>query len=242
MNDIVYMLKDPLPDNGVELGYSLRSLKNIPHGKVFMVTPTLPEWINPDTVEHVSHLPVHSQKYNDLGEKWRWLGTNDVMSDEVIYMDDDFYIVRQITRAGPRPNFHPLEVVIQYYYEKTGGRPGGVEVALRNCMRLLREKGIRQPNHPIQHYPWPVERDNIPVHWEDGRGPYDWKILEFNHNYPDPPEYWHESKIRTKVDLRNVAKRGTPYMSSVDGATMITSGLLGLLQKMFPEPSIHERD
>ena len=241
MNDIVYMLKDPLPDNGVELGYSLRSLKHMPHGRVFMVTPRLPDWINPDTVEHISHLPVHeNRKWDDLGEKWKWLGTNDVMTDEVIYMDDDYFIIRPVKQAGPRPAFHPLWVLIKYYTEEYGD----VEIvrAFINAERLIKEHGVEVPLHPLQHYPWPVVRSNIPVHWEDGKGPYDWKILEFNHNNPNPPEYHHENKVTNREDLQRVVARGTPYVSSADDGSFVDSGLLSLLEQMFPEKSEYERD
>ena len=89
MNDTVYMLKYPLPDEGIELRYSLRSLKNLPHDRVFMVTPKLPDWIRPSSVVHMGHLPVNTTKYVDLSEKWRWLGTNSHLTDEITYMDDD---------------------------------------------------------------------------------------------------------------------------------------------------------
>jgi len=241
MNDIVYFLKENLSNNGVELGYSLRSLKNLPHGRVFMVTPKLPEWINPDTVEHIDHLPVHDNKWGDLGEKWKWLGTNDVMTDEVTYMDDDYYIVKPIYKPGPRHYFYPLRTVIEYFIEKHGPN-NNLVTAMVNCERLLKEKGIEEPLCPQQHWPWPVVRSNIPVHWEDGKGPYDWKILEFGHNNPDPQQWLWECKVTSKWQLEFTIERDQPYLSSLDGPSLVDSGLLDLLEYLFPEKSEFERD
>ncbi len=114
----MYMLKAPLPMDGIELKYSLRSLRNIPHDKVFMVTPTLPDIVDPDRVTHISHLPVHELKYEDLGEKWKWLGTNTVMSDNVTYMDDDYYILSPVAGAHPRASHMPLRILIDHYERK----------------------------------------------------------------------------------------------------------------------------
>lgn len=244
MNDIVYMLKTPLSLDGMELKYSLRSLKNIPHGRVFMVTPTLPDIVDPDKVIHISHLPVHEAKYDDLGEKWKWLGTNTEMTDNVTYMDDDYYILNPVPRAGPKASFQPLWVLIEFYERKKEMYIGKTEVsdAIINTMRLLKEQGINEPLAPCQHFPWPVKRSNIPLHWDDGNGPYEWKTIEFNHNNPDPPQWPYECKITTKEDMRTVLKRGLPFLSSLDGISMYTSGLVTLLGLTFPEKSEYERN
>jgi hypothetical protein len=245
MNDIVYFLKDPLPDGGIELQYSLRSLKNIPHAKVFMVTPTLPKLVDPDTVEHVSDVPVQKKKWADLGEKWKWLNTPAAadMTDEIIYMDDDFYIMRAITRAPPKCAYNPLWSVVELYKTKaktTVGSTDMIEVMV-NTLRLLKEQGIEEPWCPQQHWPWLVERSNIPVHWEDGKGPYDWKVLEFHHNNPNPPEYYHECKVSTRIEIKAVLDCGIPFLSSKEGISFFTSGLLTMLSKTFPEKSEYEK-
>ncbi len=246
MDDIVYFLKTPLPNEELELKYSLRSLKNIPHGKVFMVTPTLPDIVDPDRVEHVSDLPVGETKYDDLSIKWKWLGTNTVMTDHVIYMDDDYYIIKPVPRPrAHKLGFHPLWAIIDLYKHKEKTNLGGntdVLDANINTMRLLQERGVKKPNSPQQHFPWPVERSNIPIHWEDGNGPYDWKILEFNHNNRHPPMYAYECKASNRAGLSKVIKRGGAYLSSNEGITLYTSGILTFLSAKFPERSVYERD
>ncbi len=248
MNDVVYFLKTPLAFHEVELKYSLRSLRNIPHGKVFMVTPTLPDIVNPDSVVHVSHLPVHERKYDDLSEKWKWLGTNTLMTDNVTYMDDDYYITLPVSLPLPKLGFHPLWLMVEFFENQSykslgvGTEAASLIAAQHNTMRLLKEHGIEDPISPQQHFPWPVKRSNIPVDWEDGNGPYDWKIIEFNHNNPNPPIYLHECKVTNHESLVKVMKRTPAFLSSQDGITLYTSGLLTLLSMKFPEKSEYERN
>jgi hypothetical protein len=241
--DIVYFLKTPLPFDEIELKYSLRSLKNIPHGKVFMVTPTLPDIVDPNGVEHVSHLPAHNNKYADLGEKWKWLGTNTVMTDNVTYMDDDYFIIRPITCAQ-KLAFQPLWLMVDFYTQrqrKFFSVSPDLLHANQNTLRLLEEKGIEEPMSPHQHYPYPVERSNIPVNWEDGNGPYDWKILEFNHNYSNPPQFPHENKMTSHEGLVEIMKRSPCVISTQDGIGLYESGVLTVLSLKFPERSEYER-
>ncbi len=243
--DIVYMLTAPLPYDGIELKYSLRGLKNMPHGKVFMITPTLPDLVDPDKVVLVDHLPVGETKYDDLQIKWNWMGTATNMTDTITYMDDDYFIIKPVPRPKAfKLSLQPLWVILELYVREAKYNLRGehnLRDTIINTMRVLKEQGIEEPRWPQQHFPWPVKRSNIPLHWDDGNGPYEWKTMEFNHNNPDPTQYPHECKVTTHGSLIQVMKTGSPYLSSQDGLTLYTSGLLTLLSMMFPEKSEYEQ-
>jgi len=90
--DIVYPVIRTRDDN-LELRYSLRSLKNIKHNKVFII------WYKPKWVKNVIHI-----EYDD--KNWRWqnvidkyrIACNDSrISDDFIWMMDDVFILEKIT-------------------------------------------------------------------------------------------------------------------------------------------------
>lgn len=98
--DIVYVAKNS-PANE-ELRYSLRSLQNIPHRKVFIVGGC-PMFINKRTVKHI---PV-AQK---LGNKWlntssllKVIVNNQEISDNFILFNDDFFVWNEIDKL---PYYH----------------------------------------------------------------------------------------------------------------------------------------
>ena len=101
--DIVYCLKEN--STFEEFKYSLRSLKNFPHRRVW-VYGGCPEWINPATVTHV---PVIQNKGN------KWLNTsflfsnivqNDEITEDFVWFNDDFFVLQEIEQ-------------LPYYYDRT---------------------------------------------------------------------------------------------------------------------------
>jgi len=243
-HDIVYFLKEDLPLDGAELRYSLRSLVNFPHHKVWMVTPTLPDWVDSARVILVDHLPEHKDKYADLSEKWKWLGTNEDMPRKIVYMDDDYYVIKPVKRPPSRSAHYSLSNHIRLneeYNQKLNipAKNSTLLTALKNTERLLIEREAPLL-HPIQHVPWLVKRKNIPVHWEDGRGPYDWKILEFNHKPPkNVPNMLHENKTYSVQGTIQILERGWRYISSGE-QHWVDSGLGNWFRKLFPYPSVYE--
>lgn len=88
--DIVYILKET-DDNNVELLYSLRSLKNIKHWKVFIV------WFKPDWIKNIIHIPAddpYKVKSLNALHKIKIACNNKRISEEFVLMNDDFYILK----------------------------------------------------------------------------------------------------------------------------------------------------
>lgn len=90
--DIVYLVKDS--DVNEELTFSLRSLKNIPHDKVFLVGG-FPANINP---EKVYHIPTAQgpNKYHNTTSSLRTVANTSEVSEDFILMNDDFFIMSPI--------------------------------------------------------------------------------------------------------------------------------------------------
>ena len=86
--DIVYVYKQWW-GNWQELRYSLRSLVNIPHDKVYIIGD------KPDGVRWVIHIPVSDEweKFENVIHKFKVIVGNENISDDFILMHDDFYIM-----------------------------------------------------------------------------------------------------------------------------------------------------
>ena len=90
-NDIVYILKpDIVPD---ELRYSLRSLENFPHRKVFFVCGC-PKGFKPDG--HIKHQQVGKNKWDLIRSSMREALKCDEITEDFFLFNDDFFVMKPI--------------------------------------------------------------------------------------------------------------------------------------------------
>ena len=87
--DVVYLVSK-CPNNNIELRYSLRSLKNIKYDNVFLV------WYKPNWVKNVKHIPFNDKddKFLNVKKKQKIIASHPDISDNFIYMNDDFYFLK----------------------------------------------------------------------------------------------------------------------------------------------------
>jgi hypothetical protein len=114
--DIVYPLAFLYDYN--ELRYSLRSLKNLPHGRVF-IGGYAPDWLANSTYIFVDKPLDMNRKNHEIGNIYAVLANlkavmDDEVSDDFILMNDDFYILNPLDEL---PVLHrgPIENVIAEY-------------------------------------------------------------------------------------------------------------------------------
>lgn len=89
--DIVYILKDSSYNDYIELRYSLRSLVNIEHNNVYIVSRNLPDWVK--NVKHIKCCDIYgTNQLNALNKIATACKEN--ISEEFILMNDDFYILK----------------------------------------------------------------------------------------------------------------------------------------------------
>lgn len=107
--DIVYFVR---PSNyNDELKYSLRSLKNIPHGNVFMAG-YMPGWTK--NVKHIKAYHTPGSSNSNTNRQLEAIANDNRVSEDFILMNDDFFIMSYMDEI-PRLNRGPIENVLAYY-------------------------------------------------------------------------------------------------------------------------------
>jgi hypothetical protein len=90
--DIVYIYRHSR-DDGRELRYSLRSLSNVPHGKVFIIGDK-PKWTK--GIVHVPASDPHGLKALNALHKITVACRDPRVSEDFVLMNDDFYVLKPI--------------------------------------------------------------------------------------------------------------------------------------------------
>ncbi len=151
--DILYTVREG--DNNEELRYSLRSLKNIPHNRVFIVG------YKPSWVKNVIHIPTEQDdlKYS--------VTTNNIMdacsfsdlSDDFILMNDDFFIMKPMDKINP---YHRGEIddVVELYKKRYDDVSLYVQ-GMIDTKEYMRELGISSSLSYELHIPMVMNRDKF---------------------------------------------------------------------------------
>jgi len=134
--DVVYSCR---PGSNEELRYSLRSLVNVPHGRVWIVGGW-PAW-----VRDVGTIPTRV-----LGNKYRTVTANMIaacsepeISDPFLFFNDDMYAVEPIRWFGHHHRNTMREHITEY--EQGGWRNSLYVQGLRDTLALLQYLGFEDP-------------------------------------------------------------------------------------------------
>ena len=92
MWDIVYFVKDSV--NNEELRYSLRSLRNFPHHKVWFYGGC-PKGLRPDC--HVAVKQNQKNKWENVSMMLRMACVNDMITKKFWLFNDDFFIMEKVS-------------------------------------------------------------------------------------------------------------------------------------------------
>jgi hypothetical protein len=98
--DVVYVVRPG--ENNLALRFSLRSLANLPHGRVF-VAGHCPSWVRNITAIPVRKLP---SKLNTIENNIKVALKHPELGERCVYFNDDFYVMEPIdevpiTHGGP---------------------------------------------------------------------------------------------------------------------------------------------
>ena len=109
--DIVYPVKST--NENLELRYSLRSLQNIQHDRVFIIGDL------PNFAQNVTHIPVNrlSSRYASTTNSLKTICLNKEISDNFIWMNDDFFILKPIHPSDLLLNRGKMKDVINHYHK-----------------------------------------------------------------------------------------------------------------------------
>lgn len=153
MWDIVYFVKDT-PDNE-ELRYSLRSLSNFPHRKVWFYGGC-PKGLNPDF-----HVPVKQDKDN----KWKNVSmmldmacNNPAITEEFWLFNDDFFIMEEIKQPKNyyRGDLYKRIVQLEDVYKGFTS----YSKLLRNCAKELESLGCPTKDFSL-HIPLKINKSDM---------------------------------------------------------------------------------
>ena len=151
--DVVYILRaDVKPD---ELRYSLRSIeKNMTHGKVWFFCGC-PDGIVPD--EHVRMVQAGLNKWERVRNTLIRVCKTDGVSDRFWLFNDDFYVLRRMTRTVP---LHRGEILDHVKDIETSRNmlPSGYSIQLRKCEWMLRQAGLSTNDYTL-HIPMLIDKE-----------------------------------------------------------------------------------
>jgi hypothetical protein len=156
--DIVYLLKESKENE--ELRYSLRSLKNMPHDKVFFVGG-MPDFVNLDKVFHIPTLQ-DANRYKNTATGMLTACMCSKISDDFILMNDDFFIMTPIKDVKKEFNLHRglLDDMILYYSNEFPFKDEYLS-GLRETRELLRRLKIHGPLSYELHIPMVINKRDM---------------------------------------------------------------------------------
>lgn len=150
--DILYPVKEY--DHNPELRYSLRSLKNIPHGRVFFVGYK-PDWVSDEVTLIPRKQNPYETKYLKTTENLILACQNEELSDDFILWNDDMYVVKPVETVPPAHR-GTLNQMINWYYKRYSNSP--YTAGLVRTFHRLQQLGIDEPLAYEVHIPMVVNK------------------------------------------------------------------------------------
>lgn len=150
--DIVYFTRN---GNNEELRYSLRSLSNLPHNKVW-IYGGCPQGITPD--RRVPVAQIGRTKWDKVKDMYYHACLNNQISEYFILMNDDFFIMRP-TRLYPMYRCS-LEEHITTIERKYHNSPNAYTRELRKTLSLLKKLGLPTNSYEL-HIPFVFNRERL---------------------------------------------------------------------------------
>ena len=149
--DIVYLVKNS-PVNE-ELTYSLRSIKNLPHGKVFIVGGC-PQNINKVAITHIPALQ-NGDKFQNTTRSLELACKSDLLSEDFILMNDDFFVLQGIVNPREELNLCRgyIDEVLAEYTRFYGISENTYIQGMRQTKAFLEDLGIKNPLSYELHIP-----------------------------------------------------------------------------------------
>lgn len=153
--DIVYLVKESKNTDSLELRYSLRSLVNLPHDKVYLVGEK-PEW-----AVNVQFLPVPQDKTKP--ENWTdnllEAVNNPDISEDFIMMNDDFFIMHHMDEI-PALHFGPMATVIADFERRYPEGSAYID-NMKLLYERLRMEGYVEPVSYELHTPMALNKTRV---------------------------------------------------------------------------------
>lgn len=157
--DIVYLVKECKENK--ELTYSLRSLVNLPHNRVFIVGGC-PNNLNKSKLIHTAILQTKS-KYQNTTTNLQLICQNKALSDNFILMNDDFFILEPIKNPVQELNLcrGPIEEVIKDYARRYNNCYNDYLLGMKQTKIFLQDMCIANPLSYELHIPMILNKQKV---------------------------------------------------------------------------------
>ena len=215
--DIVYFVKDTKENE--ELRYSLRSLKNLDHDKVWFFGGS-PRGLKPDQVVIV--MQNQGTKYDNVHNMYSYVLNSDV-SEDFIMFNDDFFVMQKVESVLPVHRGSLYEYIVKV--EDNNGGMTAYTRRLRKTTKALEEAGLPTRCYEM-HLPMVYNKDKLRaalkkfpglngvrsiygnMYYEGDKIP-DCKVFKYNQPLPEGPflstsdatwRYYLGDTIREKFD------------------------------------------
>lgn len=156
--DILYLMAEG--GKGAELTYSLRTLVNLPHDRVF-ISGGCPSCIDKSKVVHIP-TKQSGTKYENSTANLKAACRDPLLSEDFILMNDDFFITQPITDPAKELalNRGKLDDVFQFYFNKFAGSSGWAK-GMRDTGKWLKNQGISEPLCYELHLPMIMNKRKV---------------------------------------------------------------------------------
>ena len=155
--DIVYLVKDCYLNE--ELTYSLRSLKNIPHDKVFIVGG-FPTNLKRESLVHIPVLQGNN-KYRNTTNNLKHICSNKAISEDFILMNDDFFILKPVVPEELNLCRGYIDDVICEYVRRYGEFYSQYIREMKQAKIFLEDLGIKKPLSYELHIPMVINKQKF---------------------------------------------------------------------------------
>ena len=157
--DIVYLVKE-CKDNP-ELTYSMRSLANLPHNRVFMVGGC-PDNINKAKITHITALQ-RNNKYKNTTNNLQLACQHKELSEDFILMNDDFFVIKPIKDPVAELNLcrGSMDKVINDYKRRFHNECSSYLQGMQQTKIFLQDIGIANPLSYELHIPMVINKQKF---------------------------------------------------------------------------------
>jgi hypothetical protein len=158
--DVLYPVRKG--DWNDELRYSLRSLQNIKHDRVFLVG------YKPSWAVNVITFPREQKesKYLNANKNLIWAADHAELSDPFLLLNDDFYIMQRVRGRMPMLHMGPVEKVIDRYRKLH--HTGVYWRGMKDTFQLCRSLGMIHPLSYELHVPMILYKGPLQEAWDKG--------------------------------------------------------------------------
>lgn len=210
--DVVYYVRPG--EKNEELRYSLRSLANLKHDRVWVVGDK-PSWVT-----NVEYIPGNGERTPQANAARNLTLACEAMDAERFYVfNDDFYVMRPV-------------LAVPTYHAGLLAQRSSPPASLRQAGRMLAHMGYRDIIDWTLHIPLVVWRQKLADALARTLGLAEWRTM-----YGNLTGLVGEQADDVKVRRRSDPLPTGPFLSSSDATY---PSLAKLLQRTFPTPSPYE--